>query len=113
MTRVFIYLPSFEKQFKNTDLNKDDETAIENEILNNPATGVIIKGTGGIRKFRMALPHTGKSGGARVIYVDFPKYGKVYLIAIFAKNEKDNLNQEERNELKILTKMLELEAGKG
>ena len=113
MTRVFIYLPSFEKQLKNIGLTDDDEIAIENEILNNPEIGVVMKGTGGIRKFRIALPNTGKSGGARVVYVDFARRGKIYLIAVFAKSEKENLSQEERNELKKLSKMLETEAERG
>jgi hypothetical protein len=110
---MFIYLPSFEKQFKSTGLNRDDEIALEQAILDNPTIGAVIKGTGGIRKFRIALPNTGKSGGARVVYVDFPKYGRVYLIALFAKSVKENLSKEERNELKQLSKMLENEAERG
>jgi hypothetical protein len=42
----------------------------------------------------------GKSGGARVIYIwrndDFP----AFLIAVFPKNEKENLSKAERNALK-------------
>ena len=83
MIRSFIYMPSFDKECKNIGLNNDDDIAMENAILNNPAIGVVMKGTGGIRKFRIALPNTGKSGGARVVYVDFPYYGKTYFIAIF------------------------------
>ena len=116
MIRSFIYMPSFDKECKNIGLNNDDPNeqssfiAMENAILNNPAIGVVMKGTGGIRKFRIALPNTGKSGGARVVYVDFPYYGKTYFIAIFTKSEKENLNKEERNELKKLSTILENEA---
>ena len=112
MTRAFIYLPSFEKQCKNVGLDDNDLIAIENAILTNPAIGDVMRETGGIRKFRIALPHTGKSGGARVVYVDFAFYGKTYMIAVFAKNEKENLSKEERNELKKLSKILEAEAEK-
>jgi hypothetical protein len=33
-----------------------------------PKSGVVIKGTGGIRKLRWARPGSGKRGGVRVIY---------------------------------------------
>jgi len=55
----------------------------------------------------------GKSGGARVIYVDFAFYEKVYFLTAYAKGEQDNLTQAERNELKDIVKILELEAKGG
>lgn len=112
LIREFIYLPSFEKQSKDIGLNDNDRMEIENAILTNPAIGVVVKGTGGIRKFRIALPNVGKSGGARIVYVDFAYYEKTYLIAVFAKSVKENLSQEECNELKKLSKILESEAEK-
>ena len=80
--------------------------AIEFALLDNPATGNIIIGTGGIRKFRIPLPNVGKSGGARVIYVDFAYYEKIYLITAYEKSEIENLTKAERNELKKLTARL-------
>ena len=60
---------------------------------------------------RFAFEDRGKSGSARVIYVDFEVYDKIYLITAYPKNEKDNLTKEERNELRqlmdILKKQLE------
>ena len=70
-----------------------------------------MQGTGGVRKMRFAFEDRGKSGSARVIYVDFEVYDKIYLITAYPKNEKDNLTKEERNELRqlmdILKKQLE------
>ena len=49
----------------------------------------------------------GKSGGIRVIYVDFEIYEKIYLLTAYTKNEKDNLSNEERNEIRKLITVLE------
>jgi len=58
------------------------------------------------------LPKQGKSGGTRVVYIDFAVYGKVYLLAVFAKSEMENLSPAERNELKSLVHALEKELTK-
>jgi putative transcriptional regulator len=55
-----------------------------------------------MRKLRFALPHKGKSGGARIIYIDFVHYEKIYLITVYAKNELEDLTHADRNDLKIL-----------
>ena len=49
----------------------------------------------------------GKSGSVRVIYVDFEVYEKIYLLTAYAKNEKENLSDDECNELRLLIKVLE------
>ncbi len=41
-----------------------------------------------------------KSGGARVVYIQRDNTVPVFLIAIFPKNEKENLTKGERNALK-------------
>ena len=63
--------------------------------------------TGGIRKMRFAFEKRGKSGSVRVIYVDFEVYEKIFLITAYPKNEKENLTQAERNELKQMIHILE------
>ena len=66
-----------------------------------------MRGTGGVRKMRFAFEHRGKSGSIRVIYVDFEIYEKIYLITAYPKNEKENLTDSERGELKRLISILE------
>lgn len=56
---------------------------------------------------RFAFEHRGKSGGVRVIYVDFEVYKKIYLLTAYTKNEKDNLTKKERSEIKQLIEVLE------
>ena len=113
MDREFVRLPEFEKQCKNIGLTEDAVREIESALLFDPDVGDVMKGTGGIRKFRFALPNRGKSGGARVIYINFAYFKKIYLITVFAKSEMDNLSPAERNELKSLVKVLESELRKG
>jgi len=112
MTREFIRLFEFEKQCKHIGLIEDDILSVEIRILLNPACGVMIQGTGGIRKLRVAYNNIGKSSGARVAYVDFPSYNKTYFITVYKKGEMDNLSQEERNELRELVRMLKNELRK-
>ena len=49
----------------------------------------------------------GKSGSTRVCYVDFEIKETIYLLAVFAKNELENLTKEERNHLKKQIDILE------
>ena len=107
MTRTFVELPLFRSKWKSLGLDDNDLKRLQEEILLDPKTGVVMKETGGIRKMRFAFEHRGKSGSIRVIYVDFEIYEKIYLLTAYPKNEKDNLTKAERNELKELVKVLE------
>ena len=112
MTREFVRLHEFEKQCKKIGLNDNDVRVIENVILDNPTIGDVLMGTGGIRKFRIALENRGKSSGARVIFIDFANFSKTYLLTVFAKGEADNLSKAERNELFKLVVLLKNELRK-
>ena len=61
--------------------------------------GVILAGTGGIRKLRYGKGGRGKSGGVRVIYYYQSQETPIFLLEIFAKSEKSNLTASERNAL--------------
>ena len=106
MTRVFIYSEEFDKKWFGLNLTDDDLFELETYLLKNPTAGRVIKGTGSIRKLRWALPNIGKSGGVRALYIDLVMRDKIYMVDLFAKNEKDNLTDSERNELKKLTAQL-------
>jgi hypothetical protein len=47
-------------------LGEDERTAIVDAVANDPRCGVVIPGTGGVRKLRVATSGRGKRGGARV-----------------------------------------------
>ena len=56
---------------------------------------------------RWALPNTGKRSGARVIYIDFCRFGKIYMIDIYAKGDKENITEQEKKTFKKLIENIE------
>jgi mRNA-degrading endonuclease RelE of RelBE toxin-antitoxin system len=68
----------------------------------NPDAGDIMPDTGGARKLRWRAQWRGKRGGVRVIYYFYNESIPVFLLNVFAKNEKANLTKAERNEMKGL-----------
>lgn len=106
ISREFVELPQFQKSWKELNLSDSDLKNLQIELLINPKCGQVMRETGGVRKMRFAFEHQGKSGSARVIYVDVEQKEKLYLITAFAKNEKENLSKEERNEIKSIVTYL-------
>jgi len=92
----------FLRDAKSVGLSDEERDVIVNFVASNPDAGNEIRGTGGARKLRFAGKGKGKSGGYRVITFyggdDIP----VFLLNVFAKNEKTDLSQAERNELKTV-----------
>jgi hypothetical protein len=82
-------------------LFSDEELAdIVRLVAFDPECGDRMEGTGGFRKVRVARAGMGKSKGARVVYILRNDRFPIFLIAVFAKNEKANLSKKERNNLK-------------
>jgi hypothetical protein len=81
-------------------LTEEERDRIAIAIASDPKCGDVIKGTGGARKVRFGGRGKGKSGGYRVITYygggDIP----VFLLTLFAKGERSDLSQAERNALK-------------
>jgi hypothetical protein len=95
------YLKKVERLF--SEIERDD---IVNYLAVHPRAGVVIQGTGGIRKLRWRREGTGKSGGVRIIYYYHDEIMPLYLLTVFRKNEKDNLTKAEQNDLAKLVKVL-------
>ena len=70
-------------------------------IAANPEAGDVIEGTGA-RKVRFAGKGKGKSGGYRVITFFTGTDVPVFVLNIFAKNEKTDLKPQERRVLKTV-----------
>ena len=87
-------------------LTKDERHELISHIALNPTCGVVIQGTGGIRKLRWRRSGTGKSGGARIIYFYHNDSIPLFMLSIFGKASKENLSQKERNDLAKLTRIL-------
>ncbi|MBR0163279.1 MAG: hypothetical protein IJQ12_01260 [Lachnospiraceae bacterium] len=62
-----------------------------------------------MRKIRFAFLGRGKSGSARVCYVDFRRYEVIYLITVYKKAVKEDMTQQERNAVRQLVAKLKAE----
>lgn len=69
MKAVFVELPAFEK-YRAQYLDDEGFKELQNTLMRAPEAGVVIQGTGGLRKLRFADERRGKGkrGGLRVIY---------------------------------------------
>ena len=85
MTRLFVKLPSFRADWKALGLTDADLLRLQKDLLANPGAGKVMRETGGIRKILFSFEHRGKSGSIRVIYVDFARWGKLYLLTAYPK----------------------------
>jgi hypothetical protein len=77
-------------------ISETERVALIIYLAANPAVGVVVPETGGVRKLRWALPGRGKSGGARVIYYYHNESIPLYALNIYAKNQKTNLSAAEK-----------------
>ncbi len=96
MIREIIYALTFDKNWIALGLTDEDLAHLESALIEHPDSGKVIEGTGGLRKLRFALPNRGKSGGARILYVDFAYYEKLFMFNIYAKGNKDSLTSGEK-----------------
>ena len=102
MTREFVMMPTFDKQWESLGLTDEDLNVLQEMLLQNPQLGKVIRGTGGLRKMRFAFKNRGKSSSSRVLYVDFVFAERIYLVSAYSKKEKDNLSAEEKNNVREL-----------
>lgn len=105
--RTFIQTNVFTKSWESLGFTDTDLRRLENELLFNPKLGNVIRGTGRLRKMRFSSQGRGKSGSARICYVDFELKETIYFLAVFAKNDIENLSMAERNKLKQQIDILE------
>jgi hypothetical protein len=96
--------PEFQRRAR-AIMSDGERMALIDFIARNPTAGVAIGG--GIRKVRYARDGGGKSGGFRVIHFYGGDEGMpVFLITVFAKNEKANLTKTETEIVKSLGRLL-------
>ena len=110
MQREFIRTAPFERSWAAAGLDDSDLRELENMLLIDPAAGTVIPGLNGCRKLRFQLPGRGKSGGARVIYVDIIIREKIFLLLAYPKNVQENLTPEQKRSLYSLVDIIKKEA---
>lgn len=90
-----------------TDLVDDDEYAnFQQELAANPEKGGPMSGCGGVRKVRLALPHQGKRGSARVCYLYLKHNDVIYLLYVFTKGDADNLSAAGKSAMRSLARQI-------
>jgi hypothetical protein len=72
--------------------------------LATPESGRLIPGTGSLRKVRFAPPswHRGKRGSSRVCYAYFSVASAVYLVAVYGKDEKEDITPQDKRRYRAL-----------
>jgi hypothetical protein len=73
-------------------LSRDQLEVLRQDVATLRQLGSVIKGSGGLRKMRCGTGHKGKRGGARVIYYYGGDHMPVFLVAIYAKSEKEDVS---------------------
>ncbi len=86
---------------------KDEECQeLQNTLVTYPESGKLIQGSGGLRKIRWGIASKGKRGGVRVIYYFANSKNQIFMLMVYAKNERSDLTKEQ---LSLLKKVVERE----
>ncbi|MEO1147500.1 MAG: type II toxin-antitoxin system RelE/ParE family toxin [Cyanobacteria bacterium J06638_22] len=91
--QTVVELPEFQRRAK-TIMSDDEREAAIVWIAENPEAGTSLGG--GLRKVRIPRESGGKRGGFRIIYVFGGRHMPIFLVTVFAKNEKANLTTKEQ-----------------
>jgi len=83
-------------------LTEDDYLALQQFLVEYPAEGDLIRGTGGLRKLRWRAPGRGKRGGTRVIYYWADARGYIFLLDLYPKSEQEDLTTPEIKQLRAI-----------
>lgn len=101
--QTVVELPEFIRRARAV-MSDAEQAAVVDYVAANPEAGVSLGG--GLRKFRVPRAGGGKSGGYRVVHVFGGRDMPIFLVTLFAKNEKDNLTRTEQAAAVALAKAL-------
>ena len=72
-------------------LADDEYAALQQVLIQNPESGRVIRGSGGVRKLRWGVGGRGKRGGLRIIYYLRLAHGQIWMLTLYAKNVADSI----------------------
>jgi mRNA-degrading endonuclease RelE of RelBE toxin-antitoxin system len=98
MKIIFIETPEFVDKFDKI-ASESEMLELQDELLNNPFRGNIIKGTGGARKLRMKQLYKGKRGGYRVIYYYVDLHGEIWFLDVYLKTVQGDISEKDKKKL--------------
>jgi hypothetical protein len=103
----FCELRGFVDEWEELGLDVEfDLLALQVGIMAHPKAGVVVPGTGGLRKLEFSPPRgrggkkRGKRNSCRVCYVYFEEFHTVLLVTAYAKGRKDDLKSHEKKAIK-------------
>lgn len=103
---VFIESKAFTRRLASLAGDSADRVLrqIQNDLIRDPERGKMVQGLGGIRKARAANPTRGKGtrGGYRYMHLYLAHRNHIHLLAIFDKDEQEDLDNKERIALRQL-----------
>src|SRR5271157_234367 len=105
MSTAIAYTSVYQKRVGKT-LRPEELLAMELHVADNPEIHPVVSGTGGVCKARWGRRGKGKRGGVRVIYFYRSASDVVYFLDIYAKSEKEDLTQADKQYLKELVNRL-------
>ena len=86
----FIETPFFTKTLDRY-LDDDEYCELQTHLNEQPDSGKVVPGSGGVRKLRWAAEGRGKRGGLRVIYYLRLARGQVWMLTLYGKNVRENI----------------------
>lgn len=87
-------------------LTDDSYHRLQLRLIHRPDRGVVIPGSGGLRKMRWSPPGRGKRGGVRIIYYWAVKEQQILMLLMYSKSERDDLTP---TQLRALRRVVEQE----
>ncbi len=72
-------------------LDDDEYGELQQFMLQNPESGRLVPGSGGVRKLRWKRAGMGKRGGLRVIYFVRCEPSEFWMLSLYAKATLDNV----------------------
>jgi len=108
--QTVVELPEFLRRAKSI-MSDEEREELVGYLAANPEAGISLGG--GLRKVRFARSGGGKSGGYRTIHVFGASEVPLFLLTVFAKNERDNLTRGELAAAVDLSKRLLATYGAG
>jgi hypothetical protein len=100
---VFIETPVFTELIEDY-LSDENYAELQQVLILRPDAGVVIPGSGGLRKLRWKTEHSGKRGGLRIIYYWWVKEDIFFMLFLYKKNEQEDLTPQQ---IKLLRRLVE------
>lgn len=95
--QTVVETPEFIKRASAVGMSNEDRRDVIDQLAANPEAGISLGG--GLRKVRIARRGSGKSGGYRVLHFYRSSDMPLFLLTVFAKNERANITRSEQADL--------------